>query len=68
MLVLSRSARCNSSNPVSLVQLARSLKVESADAVYAKIQRTIRELRIAMFCAGARTLSELRQIELVTRY
>lgn len=53
---------------VGLAQPFLAPAVESAEAVYAKIQRTIRELRIAMFCAGARTLEELRRVELVTRY
>lgn len=33
---------------------------ESREAVVELIDRTVRELRIAMFCAGARTVSELR--------
>jgi isopentenyl-diphosphate delta-isomerase len=37
---------------------------ESAEAVVDKIDRTVRELRIAMFCAGARTLAELRSAPL----
>lgn len=53
---------------VGLAQPFLAPAVESADAVYEKIQRTIRELRIAMFCAGARTLEELRRVDLVTRY
>ena len=32
--------------------------------VTAKVRRTVRELRIAMFCVGARTLTELREVEL----
>ena len=47
---------------VGLAQPFLAPAVESADAVYEKIQRTVRELRIAMFCAGARTLDELRQV------
>lgn len=31
----------------------------SADEVMAKIERTVEELRIAMFCSGARTVAEL---------
>jgi isopentenyl-diphosphate delta-isomerase len=39
--------------------------MESADAVAARIERTLRELRIAMFCVGARDLSELRNRRLI---
>lgn len=42
--------------------------MESAEAVYQKIQRTIRELRIAMFCSGARDLAALRKLELVPSF
>ena len=34
--------------------------VESEEAVMNKIERTVRELRIAMFCVGARSISELQ--------
>ena len=37
---------------------------ESATAVVEKIERVARELRIAMFCAGARDLEALRGVEL----
>ena len=36
----------------------------SAAAVAEKIDRTVRELKIAMFCAGARNLAELRRLPL----
>jgi isopentenyl-diphosphate delta-isomerase len=40
--------------------------MESAERVGEKIERTLRELRIAMFCVGARNLAELRRAELVS--
>lgn len=40
---------------------------ESADAVEDKIRRTIEELKICMFCLGARSLTELRRAELSFR-
>lgn len=46
---------------VGLAQPFLEAAVESAEAVAARIERVVRELRIAMFCAGARTLAELRQ-------
>ncbi len=39
--------------------------VESADAVEAKLRRALRELRICMFCTGARDLGALRRVELI---
>jgi len=41
--------------------------IDSPDAVEARLRRTIRELKICMFCTGARTLSDLRQVELIER-
>lgn len=41
--------------------------MESEEAVMNKIERTVRELRIAMFCAGARSISELQHIDLFER-
>jgi isopentenyl-diphosphate delta-isomerase len=41
--------------------------MESESAVEEKIGQTIRELRIAMFCAGARTVSELQEAGIVER-
>lgn len=46
----------------SLVGLAQPFlkpATDSADAVYATIQRVVRELKITMFCLGARTLDDL---------
>jgi isopentenyl-diphosphate delta-isomerase len=37
-----------------------SVALESADAVVRRIERTVEELKITMFCLGARTLSDLR--------
>jgi isopentenyl-diphosphate delta-isomerase len=39
----------------------------SADAVQAKIERTVQELRICMFCLGCKTFEELRRVPLVER-
>lgn len=52
---------------VGLAQPFLAAAVESADAVYAKIERTVRELRIAMFCAGAADLDALRRTPLRPR-
>lgn len=41
--------------------------MESADAVADRIERTLRELRITMFCVGACNLGELRQRRLIER-
>jgi len=41
--------------------------VESVDAVEAKLRRTVKELRICMFCTGAATLEDLRDVELIDR-
>lgn len=40
---------------------------ESAQRVEEKIRRVWRELEIAMFCVGARTIEELQQVKLVQR-
>jgi isopentenyl-diphosphate delta-isomerase len=37
---------------------------ESADAAVEKARRVARELKIAMFCVGARSVAELQQVEL----
>ena len=37
---------------------------DSAEAVVRKVRRTTRELEISMFCAGARNLEALQQVEL----
>ena len=39
--------------------------MESAEKVAEKIQRTVRELKICMFCLGVKTISELRRAKLV---
>ncbi len=41
--------------------------VESADAVEARLRRTIRELTICMFCTGSATLRDLGEAELQRR-
>lgn len=41
--------------------------MESADAVVAKVERTVEELKIAMLCAGARTVADLRGVGLRRR-
>ena len=38
--------------------------VESPEKVVARIERTIEELRISMFCTGARTIADLRRARL----
>jgi isopentenyl-diphosphate delta-isomerase len=40
---------------------------DSAESAVAKAERTVRELEIAMFCAGARTIAELQRVELHRR-
>jgi isopentenyl-diphosphate delta-isomerase len=52
---------------VGLAQPFLAPALESADAVYARIQRIIRELKIAMFCTGAASVEALRSIPLVKR-
>ena len=39
---------------------------ESAEAVVAKVERTVRELKICMFCVGARSVGELRRVPLLS--
>ena len=41
--------------------------MESADAVVARIERALTELRVSMFCAGTRTLADLREVTLIDR-
>lgn len=38
--------------------------MESPERVVEKVQRIVQELRICMFCLGARTLADLRRVEL----
>ena len=52
---------------VGLAQPFLEAAMESAERVYERIERTLRELRITMFCVGARTLAELRNVKLVKR-
>lgn len=52
---------------VGLAQPFLAAAMESADKVYARIQRTLQELRITMFCCGARTLEDLRKVPLLRR-
>lgn len=52
---------------VGLAQPFLAAATESAERVYERIERTLRELRITMFCVGARTLAELRRAPLVER-
>lgn len=55
------------SDLVGLAQPFLEAAMESAERVYERIQRTVQELEIAMFCVGARNLEELRQTRLVER-
>lgn len=41
--------------------------LESADAVVSRIERTVSELRVSMFCAGTRTLADLGAVKLIER-
>jgi isopentenyl-diphosphate delta-isomerase len=41
--------------------------LESAEAVRGVLERVVRELRVAMHCAGAGTVEELRDLQLVAR-
>ncbi len=52
---------------VGLAQPFLAAAMESAEAVYGRIRRTVEELRIAMFCAGVRNLDELRRAPLAER-
>jgi isopentenyl-diphosphate delta-isomerase len=53
---------------VGLAQPFLAPALESAEAVHERIQRAVQELRITMFCVGARTLADLRRVALVERY
>jgi isopentenyl-diphosphate delta-isomerase len=53
---------------VGLAQPFLEPAMTSAAAVTQTIQRLLQELRIAMFCAGARNLEELRRTPLVRKY
>ncbi|HEY4575419.1 MAG TPA: type 2 isopentenyl-diphosphate Delta-isomerase [Thermoanaerobaculia bacterium] len=39
--------------------------LESAERVADKVRRTVRELKICMFCLGVKTIAELRRVKLV---
>lgn len=52
---------------VGLAQPFLAPALESADAVFLRIQRIIRELEIAMFCTGAASVQALRSVPLVKR-
>jgi isopentenyl-diphosphate delta-isomerase len=49
---------------VGLAQPFLVAAVDSADAVAAAIERAVRELKICMFCVGARSLDQLRRVPL----
>lgn len=53
---------------VGLAQPFLEAAMESADAVFQRIQRTVQELKISMFCVGARTLDELRHAPLTEKF
>ncbi|HUL70051.1 MAG TPA: type 2 isopentenyl-diphosphate Delta-isomerase [Gemmatimonadales bacterium] len=53
-----------------MVGLAHSFLMaaaESAERVVEKVHQTVHELRICMFCTGASTIEELRQVSLLPR-
>jgi isopentenyl-diphosphate delta-isomerase len=52
---------------VGLAQPFLAVANDSADRTVDKTRRLIRELEIAMFCVGARTVSELQQVSLHRR-
>lgn len=52
---------------VSLAQPLLQAALESTAAVVAELELFLQELRIAMFCAGAKNLSELRQVRVYRR-
>jgi isopentenyl diphosphate isomerase/L-lactate dehydrogenase-like FMN-dependent dehydrogenase len=39
--------------------------LESAERVADKVRRTVRELKICMFCLGVKTIAELQRVKLV---
>ena len=53
---------------VGLAQPFLEPALTSAEAVSQTIERLLQELRIAMFCAGAKNLAELRRTPLVRKY
>ncbi len=52
---------------VGLAQPFLAAAMKSPEKVVERIQRTLQELRITMFCAGARDLDELRRVPLEAR-
>jgi isopentenyl-diphosphate delta-isomerase len=52
---------------VGMAQPFLKAAVDSAEAVVEKAAATIRELRIAMFCSGSRSLEALQAVELRRR-
>ena len=52
---------------VGLAQPFLGPAMDSAEQVEETIARVVRELKIAMFCVGARTLDELRRTQLIRR-
>lgn len=52
---------------VGLAQTFLQAATESTDAVESRIRRTLHELRICMFCVGARTLEALANTPLIHR-
>lgn len=53
---------------VGLAQPFLEAAMESAEAVEARIDRIVEELRITMFCVGAESLKDLRNVNLVRRF
>ncbi len=53
---------------VGLAQPFLAAALESADAVYDKIQKTIQELRIAMFCTASPNVAALQTKPLIRRF
>ena len=53
---------------VGLAQPFLAAALQSADAVYDKIQKTIQELRIAMFCTASKNIAALKTKPLIQRH
>ncbi len=52
---------------VGLAQPFLAAAMDSAERVVERIERIVTELKIAMFCSGARTLAELKKVKLIRR-
>ena len=52
---------------VGMAQPFLKVAIESPVAVVERVERTRRELRIAMFCAGAKTIEELSMVPLIRK-